>query len=79
MEIKVEDYVAEMIAAECEQVGCAPDDLANRLLRNHLEMREIDRIRSRLIPIAEAAGCFTDEDFIRVVDEVRRTSPAPGA
>lgn len=40
-------------------------ELARELLRRHLLVRELDDIRNRLRPYAEAAGYLTDEDFFR--------------
>lgn len=40
-------------------------EIARELLRRHMLVRELDGIRDKLRPYAEAAGCLTDEDFFR--------------
>lgn len=40
-------------------------EIARELLRRHILVRELDDLRDRLRPYAEAAGHLTDEDFFR--------------
>jgi len=40
-------------------------EIARELLRRHMLVRQLDEIRGRLRPYAEAAGYLTDEDFFR--------------
>lgn len=40
-------------------------EIARELLRRHILVRELDDIRNKLRPYAEAAGHLTDEDFFR--------------
>lgn len=40
-------------------------EMARELLRRHILARELDDIRNKLRPHAEAAGYLTDEDFFR--------------
>ena len=40
-------------------------ELARELLRRHILVRQLDEIRNKLRPYAEAAGALTDEDFFR--------------
>ncbi len=40
-------------------------EIARELLRRHMLVRELDGIRDKLRPYAEAAGYLTDEDFFR--------------
>ena len=40
-------------------------ELARELLRRHILVRQLDEIRNKLRPYAEAAGTLTDEDFFR--------------
>ena len=47
--------------------GVSRSDLVRDLLRRHLVVEMIDEIRKELIPFAEAAGWFTDEDVFRDV------------
>lgn len=42
-------------------------EVARELLRRHLLARQLDELRQRLHPYAEAAGCITDEDFFREI------------
>ncbi len=40
-------------------------EIARELLRWHMLVRQLDDIRNKLRPYAEAAGYLTDEDFFR--------------
>ncbi|MGH8773243.1 MAG: ribbon-helix-helix protein, CopG family [Burkholderiales bacterium] len=40
-------------------------EIARELLRRHILVRQLDDIRNKLRPYAEAAGYLTDEDFFR--------------
>ncbi|HQU17364.1 MAG TPA: ribbon-helix-helix protein, CopG family [Gammaproteobacteria bacterium] len=40
-------------------------EIARELLRRHILAHELDGIRNKLMPYAEAAGHVTDEDFFR--------------
>jgi len=42
-------------------------EVARELLRRHILVRELDDIRNKLRPYAEAAGHLTDEDFFREI------------
>ena len=42
-------------------------ELARELLRSHILVRQLDEIRNKLRPYAEAAGTMTDEDFFRAI------------
>jgi len=45
--------------------GKTKSEVARELLRRHILVRQLDEIRNKLRPYAEAAGCLTDEDFFR--------------
>lgn len=40
-------------------------EIARELLRRHMLVRDLDRIRDKLRPHAETVGYLTDEDFFR--------------
>ena len=40
-------------------------EIARELLRRHISVRQLDEVRNKLRPYAEAAGYLTDEDFFR--------------
>jgi predicted transcriptional regulator len=40
-------------------------EIARELLRRHILVRQLDEVRNKLRPYAEAAGYLTDEDFFR--------------
>ena len=42
-------------------------EVARELLRRHILVRQLDEIRNKLRPYAEAAGYLTDEDFFQDV------------
>jgi len=45
--------------------GKTKSEIARELLRRHILVRQLDEIRLKLRPYAEAAGYLTDEDFFR--------------
>lgn len=42
-------------------------EVARELLRRHILVQELDQVRERLRPYAEAAGFLTDEDFFEKI------------
>ncbi len=51
----------------CEQTGRSRSDIVRDALRRQLMGLRFQRHRQALIPYAEAAGYFTDEDVFRDV------------
>ena len=63
--IRIDDRLERDLAAAAKREGKTKSELARELLRRHLLVRDLDRIREKLRPYAEAAGYLTDEDFFR--------------
>ena len=65
MTIRLDEELDARLSAVAEREGKTRSELARELLRRHLLVRDLDALRDRLRPYAEAAGCLTDEDFFR--------------
>ncbi len=63
--IRIDDRLEADLEAAAEREGKTKSELARELLRRYLLVRELDAVRERLRPYAEAAGYLTDEDFFR--------------
>lgn len=46
--------------------GASKSEIINEALRQYLIERELQEIRRRLIPLAQAKGIYTDEDVERM-------------
>ena len=46
--------------------GTSKSEIINEALRQYLIERELQEIRRRLIPLAQAKGIYTDEDVERM-------------
>ena len=49
--------------------GVSKSDLAREALRRYLAVADLQRLRSRLVPRAQALGLNTDEDVFRALEE----------
>lgn len=67
MTIRLDEELDARLSAVAEREGKTRSELARELLRRHLLVRDLDALRDRLRPYAEAATCLTDEDFFREV------------
>ena len=67
MTIRLDEELDARLSAVAEREGKTRSELARELLRRHLLVRDLDALRDRLRPYAEAAACLTDEDFFREV------------
>ncbi len=65
MTIRLDEELDARLSAVAAREGKTRSELARELLRRHLLVRDLDALRDRLRPYAEAAGSLTDEDFFR--------------
>jgi predicted transcriptional regulator len=63
--IRLDDKLERELNRLAKRQRKTKSELARDLLRRHLLIRQLDDIRDRLRPYAEAAGKLTDEDFFR--------------
>jgi metal-responsive CopG/Arc/MetJ family transcriptional regulator len=50
------------------KMGISKSELINEALRQYLVEREIQELRSRMIPLAQAKGIYTDDDVERFLN-----------
>lgn len=65
--VRLDDDLADALDRVCTRTGRSRDDVVRDALRRHLRRTEFELIREQLVPYAEAAGWFTDEDVFRDV------------
>lgn len=63
--IRLDAKLEKDLARLAKQQRQTKSAVARELLRRHLMVRELDALREKLRPYAEAAGYLTDEDFFR--------------
>ena len=63
--VRIDDDLERQLNQMAALRGVSRSDLVRDLLRRHLVVETIDHIRKELMPYAEAAGWFTDEDVFR--------------
>jgi len=65
--IHLDEKLARRLEQAVAQSGWSRSEVVRDALRRQLALRIFDQIRERIIPFAEAAGFFTDEDVFRSV------------
>ena len=63
--IRIDDKLEADLERLARTQHRSKSEIAREMLRRHLLLRELDDIRRKLQPYAEAAGYLTDEDFFR--------------
>ena len=63
--IRLDDKLDRELKRLAKTQGKTKSELAREPLRRHLIVRELENLRAKLRPYAEAAGYLTDEDFFR--------------
>lgn len=64
--VQVQSDLAKKLAYYVEQ-GYSKTEIINEALRQYLIERELQEVRQKLIPIAQARGIYTDEDVERAL------------
>lgn len=63
--IRLDDKLEAELNKLAQSQHKTKSEVAREILRRHMLLREIDAVREKLKPYAEAAGYLTDEDFFR--------------
>lgn len=63
--IRLDSKLDRELANLAKRTGLSRSDLAREALRRHILVRDLEQIRAKLQPYAEAAGYLNDEDFFR--------------
>lgn len=64
--VQVQSDLAKKLAYYVKQ-GYSKTEIINEALRQYLIERELQEVRQKLIPIAQARGIYTDEDVERAL------------
>ena len=65
--IRLDADLEALLAKASSQTGISRSELARQALRRQLRISQLDALRKRIAPFAEANGFLTDED---VFDEI---------
>jgi predicted transcriptional regulator len=65
--IRLDADLDELLTKASKQAGLTRSELARGALRRQLRINQLDALRKRIMPFAEARGFLTDED---VFDEI---------
>ena len=63
--IRLDDKLEREITRLAKMQHKTKSEVARELLRRHVLVRELDQLRTRLLPYSEAAGYLADDDFFR--------------
>lgn len=62
--VQIRPQIARMLA-HFAQMGVSKSELINEALRQYLIDRELQEVKSKLVPYAQAKGIYTNEDVER--------------
>lgn len=65
--IRLDDQLERELDRACARTGRTRSDLARDALRRQLALLRFERLRKRVLPLAESQGYLTDEDIFRDV------------
>jgi predicted transcriptional regulator len=63
--IRLDEKLDRELARVCAQTGRTRSDLARDALRRHVALLRFERLRAKVLPLAEARGYLTDDDVFR--------------
>lgn len=63
--IRIDDKLEKDLTRLAKKQRATKSAVARELLRKHVALSELRALRQKLIPYAEAAGYYTDEDVFR--------------
>lgn len=63
--IRIDEELERELSRLATSQHKSKSEVARELLRKHLLLLELDQVREKLRPYAEAGGYLTDEDFFR--------------
>jgi len=65
--IRLDEELDSLLRKAAERLGSSRSDVAREALRRQLHLIQLEDLRRRIMPFAEARGILTDEDvFARV-------------
>ncbi len=65
--IRLNEELNELLSKAARQAGKNRSEIAREALRRQLRVSQLDSLRRRIMPFAEARGYLTDEDVFRDV------------
>ena len=65
--VRLEQMLLRQLARAARQSGRSRSELVRDALRRQLALAQLDDLRRRVMPLAEARGYLTDEDIFRDV------------
>ena len=65
--IRLDQGLDSELERACSETGRSRGDLVRDALRRQLGLLPFERLRSKVLPFAKAAGLLTDEDVFRLV------------
>ena len=63
--IRLDETLERELDRACAETGRTRSDLARDALRRQLALLRFERLRGKLLPLAEARGYLTDDDVFR--------------
>ena len=63
--LRVPDDLDQELEKRSAEAGLSKSDLAREALRRYLRVADLQSLRARLVPKAQARGIHTDEDVFR--------------
>jgi predicted transcriptional regulator len=63
--IRLDEKLDRELARACAQTGRTRSDLARDALRRQVALLRFERLRTKVLPLAEARGYLTDDDVFR--------------
>ena len=63
--IRLDEQLERELDRACARTGRTRSDLARDALRRQLALLRFERLRKRVLPLAESQGYLTDEDVFR--------------
>jgi metal-responsive CopG/Arc/MetJ family transcriptional regulator len=65
--IRLDEDLERELDRPCARTGRTRSDLARDALRRHLSLLRFERLRKKVLPLAELQGYLTDDDVFRDV------------
>lgn len=69
--ITLRDDLEAFIKRFGEKQGLSPEEAALELIRRNARVDEMDTLRGKMAPYFDKAGVESEEDVIRLVDDIR--------
>jgi metal-responsive CopG/Arc/MetJ family transcriptional regulator len=65
--IRLDANLEELLTKASQRGGVSRSDLAREALRRQLRIIQLEALRKRVVPFAEARGFLTDEDVFNAI------------